>query len=223
MLTGLICAVALSAINLVTGDYVYGALGRLLLLGTDFVPFTLALYLFGLAIGGAAYAAARHQRLRDVFRRPVEWIPAVFGVSCFVYGGLVVLDLLFDQVFPRFELPGLAITFFVLLSLFNCLLFSVAAAGLLFEALVWGLPLGADDPRNLSVLFAFLAVALVIGVFLSNDLRVEDAKIQPRAVSTESTEKPVIGTSTVTTDPVDTRAERSSANLESPAGRNSRP
>ncbi len=177
LLVGLLDAVILSALDLISGDYIYHAFGRLFGVATPFVPFSLTLYLVGALIGLACYGLGRNSGLRRLFVGPAEWIAGVSGVSLAVFGALLLLDLLFTGVFPRFDLPALATQFIVLLTLFNGLVFSVLAAGLIYATTASIVPPGADadDLRRLSVILLIAAGLLVIAVFLVNDLRVQRA------------------------------------------------
>ncbi|MAE71701.1 MAG: hypothetical protein CME06_14690 [Gemmatimonadetes bacterium] len=179
ILIGTLDAVILSALDLITGDYIYDALGRLLNVGTPFVPLSLTLYLIGALLGVVCYGISRKPALRHIFSGPSEWIAGVTGVSIFFFGALLLLDLLFIEVFPRFDLPAIAVQFLVFLTLFNGLMFSAAAAALIYIATDAFLPPDGTPSglRRLSIVCAGVAVVLVIAVFLANDFRVQRAAI----------------------------------------------
>ncbi len=182
VLIGALDAVLLSALNLISGDYIYDAFGRLLSIGTPFVPLSLTLYFVGALVGLACYGIGRKPALRHVFSGPAEWSAGVTGVSVFFFGALLLLDLLFIEVFPRFDLPAIAVQFVVLLTLLNGFVFSTVAAVLIYVAIDAFIPPDSTPSglRRLSVICAGLTVVLVIMVFLANDFRVQRSALGAR-------------------------------------------
>lgn len=178
LLIGWLDAVIFSALNLLVDDYIYQAIGRLIGAATPFVSFSLGLYFLGALIGLAGYAAYQNLSVREFFSGPLEWFSGVSGISLFLGGGALLLDLLFAEVFPRFDLPSWTLRFLVGLTLVNCLFFSVLTAAILYVVLrAIFPPSGKPARRKISLIFALATGALVIAVFLANDMRVQSEAV----------------------------------------------
>ncbi len=175
VLVGLLVAVLLSALDLACDHYIYQALGRIFRITTPFVSFSLVLYLFGGVIGLAVYGATRAAQIRPWVDDCVVSATLIAACTGFLVGAMLLLDLLFVQVFPRFALASWVTDLIVGLTLFNALFFSAVFGGV-FYLLLRGVFPGrttATLGRRHVALLAAAAAFLIMGVFLANDMQVQ--------------------------------------------------
>jgi hypothetical protein len=181
LLFGLFDAVVLSALDLACDDYIYRALGRLFGIATPFVSFSLLLYLMGGILGLAIYGITRTAQIRFWVDEPITSATVIAACGGFLVGALLLLDLLFVEVFPHFELAAWVVYLVIGLTLLNAFFFGTIFAVLLYFVLRALFPGEGRTSAGRSYSFALVAASalLIMAVFLANDMQVQVEEQRP--------------------------------------------